>query len=249
MAYRKSMNFDTGQEMDKTAIGGTGAPWRLLVADDDHAVRALLDHHFRAEPWRTVFAQDAIQAVELYEAEPFDLVLLDLEMPGGGGQSAVLTMRQIERAKDRARVPILALSAHGSQAGFKLSEGFDGVIAKPFSAAGLLREVHARLRGAPGAEQEQGAGCSTDEALLHLMPKVADSLAELGAEAAAALEAGDFLALGKAGHTMLGTASCFGIGAAVSIARDLELAAETKSAALAGAALEYLPDVLGRLLA
>ncbi|BBD09638.1 response regulator [Desulfovibrio ferrophilus] len=244
MAYRNQMSADTGKDKGKQPSSQGEDQCRLLVADDDQAVRALVAHHFRAAPWQTVFAEDGLQAADLYEASAFDLVLLDLEMPGGGGQSAVLTMRQIERAKDRPAVSILALSAHADEVEFELPEGFDGLIAKPFSAEKLLQEVRQRLCLAPKGEP---SALSTDKALLHLMPKVAVSLADLGAEAGAALEAEDYVALGKAGHTMLGTASCFGIGEAASIARDLELAAKTKSAALAAAALERLPDVLGRL--
>ncbi|MBU1003815.1 MAG: response regulator [Proteobacteria bacterium] len=242
------MSAHTAKNKGLAPSGGPDLPCRLLVADDDQAMRALLAYHLRNAPWETVFAEDGLQAAALYEASSFGLVLLDLEMPGGGGQAAVLALRQVERAKDRPRVPILALSAHAAETGFELPEGFDGMIAKPFTAEGLLRAVQFHLPGDQGAVRSEGVGCTTDEALLHLMPQVTDSLAELGAEAAAALEAEDYGALGKAGHTMLGTASCFGLGEAVDIARDLELAAETKSAALATAALDRLPDVLGRLL-
>lgn len=244
MAYRSNMSVHKGNAEGNNPLGAGDPCHRLLVADDDHAVRALVAHHFRGAPWQSVFAQDGLQAVSLFEEAPFDLVLLDLEMPGGGGDSAILAMRQIERAKDRPRTSILALTAYADEPGFLLPEEFDGIVAKPFSADVLLHEVQDRLCL---DSKVSPSGSSTDQALLHLIPRVIASLVDLGSEAQAALQAEDYAALRQTGHTMLGTASCFGVGEAAEIARDLELAAKTKSAALAAAALERLPDVLDRL--
>jgi len=241
MAYRIDMPCETLSDKGKIPVNPSVK--RVLVADDDRSVRALVAHHFREAPWETVFAVDADEAAALFADGAFDLALLDLEMPGGGGVAAAKAMRRVERERGLSPACLLALSAHAAEPGFALPEGFDGALPKPFSAA-LRDEVARRLeRAAPAAAGE------TDEALRHLIPKVAASLDELGASARAALECGDFRALGRVGHTMLGTASCFGVRGAAAVARDLEQAAEQADATLAEAALARLPQVLDALSA
>lgn len=281
MAYRLGMSENTAHRKEKFSGPASGRP-RVLLADDDRAVRALALHHFRDAPWEADAAVDGAEAVALFESRSYAVVLLDLEMPPEGGTGAARAMRAAERLRGRSAACLLAFSAHAGEPEFTLPEGFDGAVAKPFTREGLLHAVARRLehgaQDAPGtgaaavgdagaktsampseigSDGPAGGGAApaapakesgTDAALVHLMPKVADSLADLGAEAGAALESGDFAALGRAGHTMLGTASCFGLPGAMGVARDLEQAAMDKNAAQAAAALERLPGVLGALV-
>ena len=219
---------------------------RVLVADDDQAVRALLEFHFRGAPWDTVFARDGAQAVRAFVGQDFDLVLLDLEMPVLGGEQAALEMRRTEAEAGRSRTVILALSAHAG-GGYPPGRSFDGSLAKPFTRQGLLEAVH-RALGLPEPDfaDSDPDGEGTDPALRPLLPKLYDSVAELAADAAAGLERGDMTAVGLAGHKIRGAASCFGVRALSRAAELLEQAAENKNPEDAAAALDAMTSALPR---
>jgi len=120
---------------------------RVLIADDDPVMRMLLSAVVNADPALELVgaAEDAPQAVELALALVPDVVLLDVEMPGGGGAFAA---REIKAALPGVRV--LALSAHegGAQRDEMEAAGADGYVVKG-TAPGEIATV---LRGlAPGA--------------------------------------------------------------------------------------------------
>lgn len=120
---------------------------RVLIADDDPVMRMLLSAVVNTDPALELVgaAEDAPQAIELAQAHNPDVVLLDVEMPGGGGPHAA---REIKSAAPGTRV--LALSAHegGEQRAAMEAAGADGYVVKGTAPA----EIAAVLRGsAPGA--------------------------------------------------------------------------------------------------
>ncbi len=237
MAYRVGMSADT----PKAAPGGAPQPARarVLVADDDRAVRALVAFHFRDAPWETALVADGQAAVEAFAAAPWDAVLLDLEMPGLSGGQAAQAMRRAEAEQGRAPVPILALSAGGVGGLVAPGPGFSGALSKPFTRQGLLGAVADAL-GAPAPSPGQG----TDPALRHLLPRLYDSVAELAAEAATGLETGDLDAVARAGHKMRGATACFGVRPLAEAAARLEREAQAGDGPAAALALEALAGLL-----
>lgn len=115
---------------------------RVLIADDDPVMRMLLTAVVDNDPALELVgaAEDAPQAVELAQQHGPDVVLLDVEMPGGGGPHAA---REIKRLAPNTRV--LALSAHaaGEQRDAMEAAGADGYVVKGTPPA----EVAAALRG------------------------------------------------------------------------------------------------------
>ena len=114
---------------------------RVLIADDDPVMRMLLTAVVNSDPALELVgaAEDATQAIELARAHTPDVVLLDVEMPGGGGPHAA---REIKRAQPSTRV--LALSAHasGEQREAMEAAGADGYVVKgtpPADVAKALR--------------------------------------------------------------------------------------------------------------
>lgn len=87
--------------------------------------------------------EDGKQAIEAWEQNCFDLILMDVQMPGIDGTMATATIRQREQEAS-VRTPIIALTAHaltGDRS--KLMEcGFDGYVPKPIDVEGLLAEVN-----------------------------------------------------------------------------------------------------------
>ena len=114
------------------------APMRLLIADDDPVMRMLLGAIARADPGLELVAeaQDADEAIALAVEHTPDVVLLDVEMPGGGGLRAA---REIRAALPAARV--VGLSAHESDEarGAMEAAGADGYIVKGAAPGEVVR--------------------------------------------------------------------------------------------------------------
>jgi DNA-binding NarL/FixJ family response regulator len=114
---------------------------RVLIADDDPVMRMLLSAVINAAPDLELVAaaEDATQAIELADAHTPDVVLLDVEMPGGGGPHAARAIRATH-----PRTKILALSAHesGPARDEMQQAGADGYVIKgapPAEIAAALR--------------------------------------------------------------------------------------------------------------
>lgn len=116
-----------------------GRPLAVLVADDDPfsctiAARLLEALGHRAE------AVDSVEAaVRAVRERSFDVVVADVEMPGGGGAAIVAALRELGRGEPR-RTPVVALTAHqGEHAAALTQVGFDGVLGKPTDPDALQR--------------------------------------------------------------------------------------------------------------
>jgi CheY-like chemotaxis protein len=97
-------------------------------------------------------AHDGKQALEAMEHGTFDVVLMDVQMPEVNGLEVTERVRQLEEAGVRARVPIVAMTAH-AMAGDRercLAAGMDAYLTKPISGAALVELVEriARTRAA-----------------------------------------------------------------------------------------------------
>jgi two-component system phosphate regulon response regulator OmpR len=118
-----------------------GAP-RILVVDDDPALRELLTQYLGASGFTVDAAADGPQMRErMAEAWP-DALVLDLMLPGEDGLSLARELRS------RSAVPILMLSARGEEIDrvVGLEMGADDYLAKPFSPRELLARLRALLR-------------------------------------------------------------------------------------------------------
>ena len=115
---------------------------RVLVVEDDEAVRTLLRMLLEDEQLAVVEASSGTQAVERFDHEPFDLVLLDVRLPGQNGFDVC---RHIRR---RSEVPIIMVTAqhdsHDVVTGLEL--GADDYVTKPFNDRELLARVRVQLR-------------------------------------------------------------------------------------------------------
>ncbi|QEU07537.1 response regulator [Paracoccus yeei] len=120
----------------------------ILVVDDDERIRSLLKRFLMRSGFLVTTARDAAQARRLLSGLDFDLIVLDVMMPGEDGVSLTRDLR-----KSRA-VPILLLTAKGETqdriAG--LESGADDYLAKPFEPRELLLRISAILRRVPVAE-------------------------------------------------------------------------------------------------
>ena len=120
------------------------APAHILVVDDDARIRALLTRFLARHGHRVTAAQDAAQARRLLAGLAFDLLLVDVMMPGENGLSLVRGLRATLGS------PVLMLTARGdTEARIEgLESGADDYLAKPFEPRELLLRVAALLRRA-----------------------------------------------------------------------------------------------------
>ncbi|MEZ2128181.1 MULTISPECIES: response regulator [unclassified Sinorhizobium] len=111
----------------------------LLVVDDDPRIRQMLSHYFEDEGYAVVGAADGAEMRAHLRQRNFDIILLDLVLPGG--QDGLDLAREIRAQSD---IPIMMLTGRDDVVDriVGLEVGADDYIAKPFH----LREVHARLK-------------------------------------------------------------------------------------------------------
>ena len=123
-------------------------PKRILLVEDEPGVRLTLTDRLHGEGYAVETAADGDEGMARAAAEPFDLVVLDVMLPGRSGFDVCRDLRQ--KGVD---APILMLTARRQVAdrvvGLKL--GADDYLTKPFDVAELLARVEARLRRAPEA--------------------------------------------------------------------------------------------------
>ena len=120
---------------------------RILVADDEPHVRRILTTLLESRSHAFDTVADGLAALELLEGPtPYDLVLLDLMMPGADGLEVLARTRNMER---RHGLPIVILTAKGQDTDREeaLALGANDFITKPFSPKKLLARIDDLLEG------------------------------------------------------------------------------------------------------
>lgn len=146
---------------DRTTAEAGHANARLLVVDDEPALRDALESSLAFEGYEVATATDGYEALESVERDRPDLVLLDIMMPRMDGLTAVRRMRSRGDT-----VPVLMLTARDAVGDrvTGLDVGADDYLAKPFELDELLARVRALLRrNALAAEAAARAAVAEDE--------------------------------------------------------------------------------------
>jgi DNA-binding response OmpR family regulator len=124
---------------------------RILVVEDDPAIRKGVVHSLRFNGYAVSEAADEAAGLAA-AAQPFDLLLLDLNLPGGDG----LEILKAVRARSAA-TPVIILTARGDEEdrvkGLRL--GADDYVVKPFGALELLARIEAVLRRSPSRPADE----------------------------------------------------------------------------------------------
>ncbi|HOX42087.1 MAG TPA: response regulator [Myxococcota bacterium] len=117
---------------------------RILVVDDDPDILNLERRVLEREGYEVVTAAEGLAAKQLLQTEAFDLVLLDIMMPGADGFEV---SRALPRAKGQRHTPVVFVTARDDPQA--LREGFRSggtvFLTKPFTAGQLTRIVHSML--------------------------------------------------------------------------------------------------------
>ena len=124
----------------------------LLIVDDDERIRSLLQQFLVQSDYLVSTAENAEQAITLLSAIEFDLIILDVMMPGQDGISFTAKLRNLKN-----NTPILLLTARGDiEDRIKgLEAGADDYLPKPFEPKELLLRINAILRRMADLKEEQ----------------------------------------------------------------------------------------------
>jgi signal transduction histidine kinase/CheY-like chemotaxis protein len=117
-------------------------PLRILLAEDNPVNQKLMLHVLEKRGYSVTVAGDGLLAWEAYKRQFFDLVLMDVQMPGMGGFEATKAIRQLEEATGR-HIPIIALTAHAMKGDRErcLEAGMDDYLTKPVQKAVLFEAI------------------------------------------------------------------------------------------------------------
>jgi len=221
-------------------------PLRILLAEDSLVNQKLAVGLLEKRGHTVVVVNHGREAVAALEAQRFDLVLMDVQMPEMDGLEATAVIRAKER-RTGTHVPILAMTAHAMKGDRErcLSAGMDDYIAKPIRARQVFEKIEAVL--APPTEQDVPrepapyqveaqesldlsqalATLKGDHALLRkVLEAVLEEVPRLTTAMREAISTGDAAALRLAAHTLKGSIRYFSPGLAFEQAYRLEMMGE-----------------------
>jgi CheY-like chemotaxis protein len=236
---------------------------RILLAEDNHVNQRLAVRLLEKEGHTVVLANNGREAVARFEKEPFDLILMDVQMPELNGYEATRQIRSMEEDTGR-RVPIIAMTAHAMKGDRErcLDSGMDGYVSKPIKLDELFGAIEAlaptdQTNGSKRREEEVTPVIDKREALSRVNGD-AELLAELAelflkdypqmmGEIEAAIGRGDGEGLSEAAHAMKGSVGNFGTKRAYEEAARLERMGQERDLKDATEACNRLASEIERL--
>jgi len=116
--------------------------FNILIAEDDREIAKSIGIYLKNENYNIFYAYDGLEAINIFDKEKIDLIIMDLMMPKLSGEEAIIKLREI------SVVPILILSAKSEDTDkiFGLNIGADDYIQKPFNPLELIARVKSNLR-------------------------------------------------------------------------------------------------------
>lgn len=177
---------------------------RVLLVDDEAAIRRALRTTLQELGFETVEASRGEEALLLVRSQPFDVVLLDLNMPGIGGMK---TLERLRAAYPRLPILILTVRDEEQDKVEALERGADDYITKPFSMRECVARIRTAVRRSKAPERPDNAPLEVGEIRLlperrlvyksgqplHLTPKEYDILFYLMTNAGRAVTHGKLL--------------------------------------------------------
>jgi signal transduction histidine kinase/CheY-like chemotaxis protein/HPt (histidine-containing phosphotransfer) domain-containing protein len=262
------------------ANGAAGGPRlggvELLVVDDSLLNQEVAQRVLEREGARVTLANDGQEALDCLRRQPFDCVLMDVQMPVMDGLTATRAIRQELRLPE---LPVIALTAGvlGEQRDQVFAAGMNDFIAKPFEfepmIATLRRWVRPNLRNPPATAAPRASSVTTDDPddlpaiagidttlvlsrlgrgsrrfFLSLLRQLDEEFAETEALTRADLDRGDAVTAAARLHKLQGGAGNLAATAVATAARELEVAIKQGRDAQIAAGLSTLGQELARLL-
>ena len=117
----------------------------ILTVDDSASIRQAIKVALSGEGYEVAEAADGSQGLAKADSAHFDMIITDLNMPGGDGMEALARIRAAERQQGHGAVPVIVLSADGREEVRRLAllNGANRMFTKPIDPVRLLDEVQA----------------------------------------------------------------------------------------------------------
>jgi PAS domain S-box-containing protein len=233
-AHQKPRAADTS----KTVRAGL----HILVVEDNPFNQQVASIKLQRAGHSVHVASCGKEALAALDAKPFDLVLMDMQMPDMDGVEVTTLIRRLEQGSSR-HVPIIAMTAHTTPEMRQqcLDAGMDRFVSKPINDAELWQAIHEVVPDRPGSESrgptpDMNASPTACDDIEKVLARVGNNLnslrdlldvfrsdtAQLLPQVRAALTSNDGKQLGAAAHTLKGMVAFFEAGDAVQAARLLE---------------------------
>jgi PAS domain S-box-containing protein len=141
----------SGEGRGGLAVGAASwigdAPLRVLLAEDHPVNQRVVQAILSGVGMHVTTVGDGAQAVSAFAAGPFDLVLMDMQMPVMDGLSATRAIRAMEQAQERPRTPLIMLSANAMARHVEdaANAGADSHLAKPITPGALMQAIELTL--------------------------------------------------------------------------------------------------------
>jgi PAS domain S-box-containing protein len=228
-------------------------PLNVLLAEDHPVNQKIVIEILTYRGHRVSLAENGYQVLELYAQNVFDLILMDIQMPGMDGETATTAIRLLER-ETGTHVRIIGLTAH-ALVGDKerlLKIGMDGYLSKPFMPQELIQqvEIYTNTEDSSSAGMSEAMPISSvdivpelpifdrQEALDRAMGDVnflkklsalfIETLPEMRNDLQKAVDQLDALSVEHVAHRIKGSVANFSAAACVDVAKKIEYAAEAK---------------------
>jgi len=236
-------------------------PMSVLLADDNPLNRELASTLLTEQGHRVLAVKNGIEALNALRETPFDLVLMDIQMPIMDGISATRAIRDPNSGATDPNIPIVALTAHalkGDRERF-LEAGMNDYIAKPIKMRDFYNTIARAINGRPAAlpapEEERGPNAAAnpfdrenalemlggkqgllarmDEIFLRDVPRELDELTD-------SFRAGDWANAKRLAHSIKGAARTVGAQRLGAIAEQMEYLCRQKDTSSAEKELKIL---------
>jgi len=244
------------------ALGGRPGR-RILLAEDNAVNQKLVVRLLEKAGQHVIVAGNGREAVALLEQQPFDLVLMDVQMPDMDGFEATAAIRRREEVSG-GHVPIIAMTAHAMKGDRErcLAAGMDGYVGKPIQAQELYEVLEQLLPAAGTPKADQGASppgthdwsgalerVGGDRELLRELIRVfLEEWPKWKAALGHALAARDSAQVRRLAHTVKGALGQFEAHEAAEAAERLESMARAGDLQEAGHVYALLEEDIGRFL-
>ena len=270
---------DKVQEMkpaESTEADTSGPRLKLLLAEDGRINQQVALGQLSIRGHEVVIANNGQEAIEAWERQSFDAVLMDVQMPVLDGFEATAVIREREAHTGR-HTPIIAMTANAMKGDRErcLAAGMDGYVAKPVEREELLNAIDKAVsvnQSSAGIQPKSGSRAAESsiaqptngiidlkaahsripggtEAVKRMAQLLIDECPKMIREIQDGLAAGDAVRFQRGAHTLKGSADVFGASQVVEVAKRLEtMGREEQLGNGAEVALVELDAEVGRLI-
>ena len=225
-------------------------PLRILLAEDSPDNRTITLAYLEDTPYTIDIAENGAVACAMFQATPYDLVLMDRQMPVMDGLTATRAIRAWERENSHPPTLIIALTASALKGDREmcLAAGCTAFLTKPIKQDVLLRAIKEHAALVPDADADWATGPTNTNAKKARLADTFIGNARRNLEIMqAALEVADFRTISTLGHGLRGAGGMFGYPELTDIGAEIELAADASNDAAARGWLIELAALLDGL--